>query len=61
MVFNNFYGVLGLLAVWSTLTMAFGLFAPEHMQPARMDIILSLAENVFVGALFALLALWFSR
>lgn len=61
MPFNNFYGVLALLAVWSTLTMVFGVFAPEDMQPARMEIIVGLAENVFVGALFALLALWFSR
>ncbi|WP_292148459.1 hypothetical protein [Mesorhizobium sp.] len=37
--------------------MAFHFFAPEHMQPAKMDRLAGFAENVFVGAVFTLLAL----
>ncbi|MES0162707.1 MULTISPECIES: hypothetical protein [unclassified Mesorhizobium] len=54
---DTLLSILTILMLWSGLTMAFDMIAPEHLQPAKMDRIASLAENVFVGAVFALLAL----
>ncbi|TPM98601.1 hypothetical protein [Mesorhizobium sp. B2-1-5] len=53
--------ILTMLMLWSGLTMAFHMFAPERIQPTKMDRIASLAENVFVGSVFTLLALLAAR
>ncbi|MER9291280.1 hypothetical protein NKI71_13625 [Mesorhizobium sp. M0510] len=53
--------ILTMLLLWSGLTMAFHMFAPEHVQPAKMDRLARLAENVFVGAVFTLLAMLAAR
>ncbi|MER8557002.1 hypothetical protein NKH37_33730 [Mesorhizobium sp. M1217] len=45
----------------TSLIMGFELFAPEHIQPARMGRIASLAENIFVTSLFGLLTLLATR
>lgn len=51
------FSILTVLVSLSTLTMGFALLAPKQKQPRQMERLASLAENVFVASLFALLAL----
>ncbi|RWE79200.1 hypothetical protein [Mesorhizobium sp.] len=53
--------ILSSCMLWSGLTMGFHFFAPEHLQPAKMDRLASFAENVFVAAVFTLFALLMAR
>ncbi|MER9022514.1 hypothetical protein NKI01_08080 [Mesorhizobium sp. M0815] len=61
MTADTLLSVLTMLLLWSGLTMAFHKFAPKNVQPPKIDRIASLAENIFVGSVFALLALLASR
>lgn len=61
MTADTLLSVLTMLLLWSGLTMAFHMFAPQNVQPPKIDHIASLAENIFVGSVFALLALLASR